>query len=72
MARHLGQGILIDNKPGPAGGVVGLEAAPQHAARRVYDLDGQFHRRVRRAVVRGKQPLLPQMAPVSILTTVPT
>lgn len=71
MGRHLGQGILIDNKPG-AGGVVGLEAALNAPADGYTVSMASFTVAYVAPLFAGKQPLLPQMAPVSILTTVPT
>ena len=71
MGRHLGQGILIDNKPG-AGGVVGLEAALNTPADGYTISMASFTVAYVAPIFAGKQPLLPQMAPVSILTTVPT
>lgn len=71
MARHLGQSILIDNKPG-AGGVVGLEAALNTPADGYTISMASFTVAYVAPIFAGKQPLLPQMAPVSILTTVPT
>lgn len=71
MSRHLGQTILIDNKPG-AGGVVGLEAALNTPADGYTISMASFTVAYVAPIFAGKQPLLPQMAPVSILTTVPT
>ena len=71
MGRHLGQGILIDNKPG-AGGVVGLEAALNTPPDGYTISMASFTVAYVAPLFAGKQPLLPQMAPVSILTTVPT
>ena len=71
MGHHLGQSILIDNKPG-AGGVVGLEAALNTPADGYTISMASFTVAYVAPIFAGKQPLLPQMAPVSILTTVPT
>ncbi|NQW51459.1 MAG: tripartite tricarboxylate transporter substrate binding protein [Rhodospirillales bacterium] len=71
MGRHLGQGILIDNRPG-AGGVVGLEAALNTPADGYTISMASFTVAYVAPLFAGKQPLLPKMAPVSILTTVPT
>lgn len=71
MGRAFGQSILIDNKPG-AGGVVGLEAALNTPADGYTISMASFTVAYVAPIFAGKQPLLPQMAPVSILTTVPT
>ena len=71
MGRALGQSILIDNKPG-AGGVVGLEAALNTPADGYTISMASFTVAYVSPIFAGKPPLLPVMAPVSILTTVPT
>lgn len=71
MGRKLGQTILIDNKPG-AGGVVGLEAAINAPADGYTIVMASFTVGYVAPLFAGKQPMLPVLAPVSILTTVPT
>jgi tripartite-type tricarboxylate transporter receptor subunit TctC len=71
MGRKLGQSILIDNKPG-AGGVVGLEAAVNAPADGYTIVMASFTVAYVAPLFAGKQPMLPVLAPVSILTTVPT
>jgi len=71
MGRLLGQSVLIDNKPG-AGGVVGLEAALNAPADGYTIVMASFTVGYVAPIFAGKQPMLPQLAPVSILTTAPT
>lgn len=71
MARQLGQGILIDNKPG-AGGVVGLELAYNAPADGYTIVMASFTVGYVAPIFAGKKEMLSQFAPVSILTTVPT
>ncbi len=71
MGRTSRPSILIDNKPG-AGGVVGLEAALNTPPDGYTISMASFTVAYVAPLFAGKQPLLPQMAPVSILTTVPT
>src|ERR1700745_2975483 len=68
MGRDLGQTVLIDNKPG-AGGVVGLENAVQAPADGYTIVMASFTVAYVAPLFAGKQPMLPVMAPVSILTT---
>lgn len=70
MARQLGQGILIDNKPG-AGGVVGLELAYNAPADGYTIVMASFTVGYVAPIFAGKKEMLSQFAPVSILTTVP-
>jgi tripartite-type tricarboxylate transporter receptor subunit TctC len=71
MGRLLGQTVLIDNKPG-AGGVVGLEAAVNAPADGYTIVMASFTVAYVAPLFAGKQPMLPVLAPVSILTTAPT
>jgi tripartite-type tricarboxylate transporter receptor subunit TctC len=71
MGRKLGQTVLIDNRPG-AGGVVGLEAAVNAPADGYTIVMASFTVGYVAPVFAGKPPMLPVLAPVSILTTAPT
>jgi tripartite-type tricarboxylate transporter receptor subunit TctC len=71
MGRQLGQSILIDNKPG-AGGVVGLDAALNAPADGYTIVMASFTVGYVAPIFAGKKELLSSLAPVSILTTVPT
>jgi tripartite-type tricarboxylate transporter receptor subunit TctC len=71
MGKTLGQGILIDNRPG-AGGVVGMEAAVNAPADGYTIVMASFTVAYVAPLFAGKQPMLTVMAPVSILTTTPT
>jgi tripartite-type tricarboxylate transporter receptor subunit TctC len=71
MGRQLGQGILIDNKPG-AGGVVGLELAYNAPADGYTIVMASFTVGYVAPLFAGKKEMLSQFAPVSILSTVPT
>ncbi len=71
MGRKLGQTVLIDNRPG-AGGVVGLEAAINAPADGYTIVMASFTVGYVAPLFAGKQPMLPVLAPVSILSTVPT
>jgi tripartite-type tricarboxylate transporter receptor subunit TctC len=71
MSRTLGQTVLIDNKPG-AGGVVGLEAVLNAPADGYTIVMASFTVAYVAPIFAGKPPILPQLAPVSILTTAPT
>ena len=70
MARQLGQGILIDNKPG-AGGVVGLELAYNAPPDGYTIVMASFTVGYVAPIFAGKKEMLSQFAPVGILTTVP-
>ena len=70
MGRQLGQGILIDNKPG-AGGVVGLELAHNAPADGYTIVMASFTVGYVAPIFAGKKEMLSLFAPVSILTTVP-
>src|ERR1051326_8837028 len=71
MGRKLGQSVLIDNRPG-AGGVVGMEAVLNAPADGYTIVMASFTVAYVAPLFAGKQPMLPMMAPVSILTTTPT
>ena len=71
MSRQLGQSVLIDNKPG-AGGVVGLELATNAPADGYTIVMASFTVGYVAPLFAGKQQMLQVLAPVSILTTVPT
>jgi tripartite-type tricarboxylate transporter receptor subunit TctC len=71
MGHLLGQSVLIDNRPG-AGGVIGLEAAVNAPADGYTIVMASFTVAYVAPLFAGKQPLLPVLAPVSILTTAPT
>ena len=71
MSRQLGQGVLIDNKPG-AGGVVGLENAVAAPADGCTIVMASFTVGYVAPLFAGKQQMLQLLAPVSILTTAPT
>ncbi len=71
MSRQLGQTVIIDNKPG-AGGVVGLDAAVQAPADGYTLVMASFTVGYVAPIFAGKQQMLQQLAPVSILTTAPT
>jgi tripartite-type tricarboxylate transporter receptor subunit TctC len=71
MGRLFGQTVLIDNRPG-AGGVVGLEATVNAPADGYTIVMASFTVAYVAPLFAGKQPMLPVLAPVSILTTAPT
>ena len=71
MGRQLGQSVLIDNKPG-AGGVVGLDAAVAAPAEGYTIVMASFTVGYVAPIFAGKKEMLSLLAPVSILTTVPT
>jgi tripartite-type tricarboxylate transporter receptor subunit TctC len=71
MGRLFGQSVLIDNRPG-AGGVVGLEAAVNAPADGYTIVMASFTVAYVAPLFAGKRPMLPVLAPVSILTTAPT
>jgi len=70
MGRHLGQSILIDNKPG-AGGVVGLELAHNAPADGYTIVMASFTVGYVAPIFAGKKEMLSLFAPLGILTTVP-
>ncbi len=71
MSRRLGQTVLVDNRPG-AGGVVGLEATVAAPADGYTVVMGSFSVLGIAPYLAGKGSMVPQFAPISILTTVPT
>lgn len=71
MGKQLGQNVLIDNKPG-AGGVVGLENTVAAPADGYTIVMASFTVGYVAPIFAGKQQMLQVLAPVSILTTVPT
>jgi len=71
MGRALGQSIIVDNRPG-AGGVVGLEATVNAPADGYTIVMASFSVSYVAPILAGKEPMLGALAPVSILTTVPT
>ncbi len=71
MGRQLGQSVLIDNRPG-AGGVVGLDAAVAAPADGYTIVMASFTVGYVAPIFAGKKEMLSGLAPVSILTTVPT
>lgn len=71
MGRQLGQSILIDNKPG-AGGVVGLELLANAPADGYTIVMASFTVGYVAPLFAGKKEMLSVLAPISILTVVPT
>src|SRR5690242_8450392 len=71
MGRLLGQSVLIDNRPG-AGGVVGLEATVNAPADGYTIVMASFSVAYVAPIMAGKPQMLSVLAPVSLLTTVPT
>jgi tripartite-type tricarboxylate transporter receptor subunit TctC len=71
MARKLGQTVLVDNRPG-AGGVVGLEATVAAPADGYTVVMGSFSVLGVAPYLAGKASMVPLLAPISLLTTVPT
>lgn len=70
MSRNLGQTVLVDNRPG-AGGLVGAEAAANAPADGYTVVMGSFSVLFVSPYLAGKPSLVPQFAPISILSTVP-
>ena len=71
MSRHLGQTVLIDNRPG-AGGVVGLDAAVAAPADGYTLVMASFTVGYVAPIFAGKPQMLQALAPISMLTTAPT
>jgi len=71
MGKKLGQTVLADNRPG-AGGVIGLEAAVAAPADGYTVVMGSFSVMWIAPYMAGKPPMVPLLAPISLLTTVPT
>lgn len=70
MSRNLGQQIIVDNRPG-AGGLVGAEAAANAPADGYTVVMGSFSVLYVSPYLAGKPSLVPQFAPISLLSTVP-
>lgn len=70
MGRHLGQTILVDNRPG-AGGIVGSEVAANAPADGYTVVMGSFSVLFVAPFLAGKPSMVPLFAPVSLLSTVP-
>ena len=70
MSRHLGQPVVIDNRPG-AGGLVGLEAATSALADGHTVVMGSFSVLYVGPLMARKPSMIPAFAPLSMLTTVP-
>ncbi len=70
MSRNLGQQVLVDNRPG-AGGLVGAEAAANAPADGYTVVMGSFSVLFVSPYLAGKPSLVPQFAPISLLSTVP-
>jgi tripartite-type tricarboxylate transporter receptor subunit TctC len=71
MGRRLGQTVVPDNRPG-AGGVIGLEAAVAAPADGYTVVMGSFSVMWIAPYMAGKPSMVPLLAPISLLTTVPT
>jgi tripartite-type tricarboxylate transporter receptor subunit TctC len=70
MSRSLGQQVIVDNRPG-AGGLVGAEAAANAPADGYTVVMGSFSVLFVSPYLAGKPSLVPQFAPISLLSTVP-
>ena len=70
MGRHLGQPVVLDNRPG-AGGMVGAEAAAQQPADGYTVVMGSFSVLHIGPMMARKPSMIPLFTPLSILTTVP-
>lgn len=70
MGRRFDQTIVMDNRPG-AGGLVGVEAAVNAPADGYTVVMASFNVLFIAPFMAGKPSLLPSVAPVSLLTTVP-
>lgn len=70
MGRRLGQTVIPDNRPG-AGGVVGSEAAANAPADGYTVVMGSFTVLWVSPFLAGQPSLVPRLAPISLLTTVP-
>lgn len=71
MSRKLGQTVLADNRPG-AGGVIGLEAAIAAPADGYTVVMASFSVMGIAPYMAGKPSMVALLAPISLLTTVPT
>ena len=70
MQRFLGQSVIVENRPG-AGGMVGQEAALNAPADGYTVVQGAFGSLFVAPFMAGRPSMLPQFAPVSMLSTVP-
>jgi len=70
MSRHLGQPIVIDNRPG-AGGVVGQEVVLNAPADGYTIVTSAFSTLYVSPMMAGRPSMVPDFAPVSTLSTVP-
>ncbi|WP_421994058.1 Bug family tripartite tricarboxylate transporter substrate binding protein [Reyranella sp.] len=70
MGQKLGQTVVPDNKPG-AGGIVGVEAAVNAPADGYTVVMGSFSVLWIAPYLAGKPSMVPLVAPISLLTTVP-
>ncbi len=70
MQRLLGQSVIVENRPG-AGGMVGQEAALNAPADGYTIVSGAFGSLFVAPFMAGRPPMLPNFAPVSMLSTVP-
>jgi tripartite-type tricarboxylate transporter receptor subunit TctC len=70
MGRLLNQTIVMDNRPG-AGGLVGVEAAINTPADGYTVVMASFTVLFVSPLLAGKQSLIPSVAPISMLSTVP-
>ncbi|MCW5744782.1 MAG: tripartite tricarboxylate transporter substrate binding protein [Alphaproteobacteria bacterium] len=70
MSRHLGQSVVIDNRPG-AGGLVGVEVAASAPADGYTVVMASFSVLYIGPLMARKASLIPAFVPLSFLTTVP-
>ena len=70
MQRILGQSVIVENRPG-AGGMVGQEATLNAPADGYTIVSGAFGSLFVGPFMAGRPSMLPQFAPVSMLSTVP-
>lgn len=70
MQRLLGQSVIVENRPG-AGGMVGQEATLNAPADGYTIVSGAFGSLFVGPFMAGRPSMLPQFAPVSMLSTVP-
>jgi tripartite-type tricarboxylate transporter receptor subunit TctC len=70
MQRFLGQSVIVENRPG-AGGMVGQEATLNAPADGYTVVSGAFGSLFVGPFMAGRPSMLPQFAPVTMLSTVP-
>lgn len=70
LGRQFNQTVVMDNKPG-AGGVLGLEATVNAPADGYTLVMASFTVLIVAPLMAGRQSMLPAVAPISVLTTVP-